>query len=126
VRAIEQGYPQQEIQDAAYRAQRAMETGEAVVVGVNKFELEEPPVTGLLRVDASVEAEQVERLAELRRSRGNEAVTRALDALKRGAERPDENVVPLIYQAVKAEASLGEISDALRAVFGEHREQVVL
>jgi len=126
VRAIEQGYPQQEIQDAAYQAQRALETGDAVVVGVNKFQLKEPPVTGLLRVDESVEAEQVARLAELRKSRANDATTRALDALKRGASRVDENLVPLIYDAVKAEASLGEISDAMRGVFGEHREQVVL
>lgn len=126
VRAIEQGYPQQEIQDAAYQAQRAMETGDAVVVGVNKFQLQEPPVKGLLKVDESVEAEQVARLAELRKTRANDATTRALDALTRGAEKLDENLVPLIYDAVKAEASLGEISDAMRGVFGEHREHVVL
>jgi methylmalonyl-CoA mutase N-terminal domain/subunit len=77
-------------------------------------------------VDESVEAEQVARLVELRKTRNNDAVTRALDALKRGAAAADENLVPLIYEAVKAEASLGEISDALRAVFGVHREHVVL
>jgi methylmalonyl-CoA mutase N-terminal domain/subunit len=126
VRAIEQGYPQQEIQDAAYQAQRALETGDAVVVGVNRFQQDEPPVQGLLKVDESVEAEQVARLADLRRTRSNEATTRALDALKRAAEGADVNVVPLISDAVKAEASLGEISDALRGVFGEHREHVVL
>ncbi|GMU62459.1 MAG: methylmalonyl-CoA mutase [Myxococcaceae bacterium] len=126
VRAIEQGYPQQEIQDAAYHAQRAQETGDAVVVGVNKFQVDEAAPTGLLRVDESVEAEQVQRLAELRKTRKSDATTRALDALKKSAGSADQNLVPLIYDAVKAEASLGEISDALRAVFGEHREHVVL
>jgi methylmalonyl-CoA mutase N-terminal domain/subunit len=125
VRAIEKGYPQAEIQDAAFRAQRAMESGESVVVGVNKFQTKEPPPQGLLRVDESVEREQVQKLSELRRTRANEPVTRAVDALKRAAVG-DENLIPLIYDAVKAEASLGEISDALRSVFGEHKESVVL
>lgn len=126
VRAIELGYPQQEIQDAAYQAQRAMEEGEAVVVGVNRYHMDEAPVEGLLRVDGSVEEEQTARLAELRASRSAESVTRALDALKRAAGGAGENLIPHIYEAVKAEASLGEISDALRGVFGEHHEHVVL
>jgi methylmalonyl-CoA mutase N-terminal domain/subunit len=125
VRAIEKGYPQAEIQDAAFSAQRAQESGESVVVGVNKFQTKEPAPEGLLRVDESVEREQVKALAELRQSRSNDAVTRTLDALKRAAVS-DENLIPLIYDAVKAEASLGEISDALRGVFGEHKESVVL
>jgi methylmalonyl-CoA mutase N-terminal domain/subunit len=125
VRAIEKGYPQAEIQDAAFQAQRAMESGESVVVGVNRFQTKEPPPQGLLRVDESVEREQVKSLAELRRTRANEPVTRSLDALKRAAVT-DENLIPLIYDAVKVEASLGEISDALRSVFGEHKESVVL
>jgi methylmalonyl-CoA mutase, N-terminal domain len=126
VRAIEQGFPQQEIQNAAYDAQRALEKGESVVVGVNKFPQPEPPVKGLLRVDESVEVEQRARLADLRKTRGQDACRRALDALKRAADAPDENLIPLISDAVKAEASLGEISDAMRAVFGEHQEHVVL
>ncbi len=125
VRAIEKGYPQGEIQDAAYRAQRAMESGDSVVVGVNKFEQQEKPPEGLLRVDESVEREQREALGDLRKTRDNAAVTRALDALKKSAST-DENLIPLIYDAVKAEGSLGEISDALRSVFGEHKESVVL
>ncbi|MBL8918980.1 MAG: methylmalonyl-CoA mutase family protein [Myxococcaceae bacterium] len=126
VRAIEQGFPQQEIQAAAYDAQRAQERGEAVVVGVNKFQQQEPPVTGLLRVDDSVEREQRTRLDELRKTRSADACRRALDALKRAAEGQGENLIPLISDAVKAEASLGEISDAMRAVFGEHHEHVFL
>ncbi len=126
VRAIEQGYPQAEIQDAAYRAQRELEEGRAVVVGVNKFQVEEPPPKGLLRVDESVQKSQVEALAALRKKRGNAAVERTLGALRQGAKDPKENLIPLILEAVKAYATLGEISDALREIFGEHREQVVL
>ncbi len=125
VRAIEKGFPQAEIQDAAYQAQRAQESGESVVVGVNKFEVKEKPPEGLLRVDESVERDQRAALEGLRKTRDNAAVTRALDALKRSAAS-DDNLIPLIYEAVKAEGSLGEISDALRSVFGEHKESVVL
>jgi methylmalonyl-CoA mutase N-terminal domain/subunit len=126
VKAIENGFPQQEIQNAAYDAQRALEKNESVVVGVNKFQQPEPPIKGLLRIDESVEAEQRTRLAELRATRHESACRRALDALKRAAEAPDDNLIPLISEAVKAEASLGEVSDAMRAVFGEHHEHVVL
>ena len=126
VRAIEQGFPQQEIQGAAYEAQRALERKESVVVGVNAYQVPEPPVTGLLRVDESVEQEQRLRLDDLRKTRSADGCRRALDALKKAAEVPGENLIPLISDAVKAEASLGEISDAMRAVFGEHREHVFL
>lgn len=126
VRAIEEGFPQQEIQNAAYEAQRSLEKGELVVVGVNKFQQEEAPITGLLRIDESVGREQEARLKELRATRGQAAVTRSLDALKTASEAPGENLIPLILEAVKAEATLGEIADAMRGVFGEHREHVVL
>ena len=126
VRAIEQGYPQKEIQDAAFAAQRAQESKDALIVGVNAHTQAEAPVEGLLRVDESVEAEQVQRLKELRQSRSGDAVRRSLDALRQAAARPKENVVPFVFDAVKAEATLGEVSDALRDVFGQHREQVVL
>jgi methylmalonyl-CoA mutase N-terminal domain/subunit len=126
VRAIEQGYPQQEIQNSAYEAQRAQEKGELVVVGVNKFAQKEAAPTGLLRIDESVGREQEARLKELRATRSNETVTRTLDALKHGADLAQENLIPLILDAVRAEASLGEIADAMRGVFGEHREHVVL
>ncbi|HVP60332.1 MAG TPA: methylmalonyl-CoA mutase family protein [Myxococcaceae bacterium] len=126
VEAIAQGYPQQEIQDAAYRAQRALETRESVVVGLNEFRDEEPPPEGLLRVNESVERTQMARLKALRKERDGASVQRRLDALRAAAKDERHNLVPLIFDAVKSLATLGEISDALRDVFGEHREQVVL
>ncbi|RPH68028.1 MAG: methylmalonyl-CoA mutase [Myxococcaceae bacterium] len=126
VEAIAQGYPQQEIQDAAYRAQRALETRESVVVGLNEFREEEPPPEGLLRVNERVERTQAARLAALRKERDGASVQRRLDALRVAAKDERQNLVPLILDAVKSLATLGEISDALRDVFGEHREQVVL
>jgi len=126
VQAISQGYPQQEIQDAAYRAQRALETRESVVVGLNEFREPEPPPEGLLRVNETVERTQRARLEALRRERDGASVQRRLDAVRAGAKEPRQNLVPPILDAVKSLATLGEISDALRDVFGEHREQVVL
>ena len=126
VEAISRGYPQKEIQDAAFAAQREVEEKRQVVVGVNAFTAEEKQSYELLRVDESVERAQVERLKALRAERSNEAVARTLDALRRTAQSPRENLVPGILEAVKTEATLGEISDALRDVFGEHHENVVL
>ena len=126
VQAILKGYPQQEIQDAAFQAQRQIETGEQVVVGVNRFQDDERPHSGLFKVDERVEQTQQERLRTLRAERSSGAVARSLDALRAAARSPKENLVPLIHDAVRAEATLGEISDALREVFGEHRENVVL
>ncbi|HET9035314.1 MAG TPA: methylmalonyl-CoA mutase family protein [Myxococcaceae bacterium] len=126
VEAIAQGYPQQEIQDAAYRAQRALETRESVVVGVNEFREEEPAPEGLLRVNEAVERTQATRLAALRKERDGASVQRRLDALRTAAKDERQNLVPHILDAVKSLATLGEISDALRDAFGEHREQVVL
>src|SRR5499433_393344 len=126
VEAIAQGYPQQEIQDAAYRAQRALEEHESVVVGLNEFRDEEPPPEGLLRVNERVERTQAARLAALRKERDGASVQRRLDALRTTAKDERQNLVPLILDSVKSLATLGEISDALRDVFGEHREQVVL
>jgi len=97
-----------------------------VVVGVNAFTQEEPPPKNLLRVNEEVERTQGERLRKLRASRAAAPVTRSLDALRKAAGKDKENLVPLILEAVKARATLGEISDAMREVFGEHREQVVL
>jgi methylmalonyl-CoA mutase N-terminal domain/subunit len=126
VEAISKGFPQAEIQNAAYEAQRDLEEKRQVVVGVNQFQVKEPPPKGLLRVDGSVEVMQTERLAALRASRSEAAARRTLDALRVAAKAPDENLIPLILDAVKAESTLGEISNALRDVFGEHRENVVL
>ena len=126
VEAIAQGYPQQEIQDASYQAQRDLEEKRSLVVGVNAFTQDESTPTNLLRVNEEVERAQTEQLRTLRAERAAAPVTRALDALRRAARNERENLVPLILDAVKSQATLGEISDALREIFGEHREQVVL
>ncbi len=126
VEAIAKGYPQQEIQDAAYRAQRALETNESVVVGLNAFTGGVTAAGGLLRVNERVEQTQIARLEALRKERDGASVQRRLEALRTAARDEKQNLVPLILDAVKALATLGEISDALRDVFGEHREQVVL
>ena len=122
--AISKGYVQREIQEAAYAWQRAVEAKQQVVVGVNAFRSEDPPVP-VMKVDPALEARQVARVQALRKERSAAAATRALDAV-RAAARGKDNLMPVIVDAVKAEATLGEISDALRDVFGEYRETVVL
>jgi len=125
VAAIERGYVQREIQDAAYRAQKAIERGEAEVVGVNVHRVEDEPIPETLVLDADLEARQVARTRALRAERDAAACGAALDAVSRAAEGTD-NLMPHILHAVKSQATLGEIADALRRVFGEHREVVVL
>ncbi|PYV19477.1 MAG: methylmalonyl-CoA mutase [Acidobacteria bacterium] len=120
VRAIEDGFVQREIQESAYRLQKQIESGEAVIVGGNRFETGDAAAIGILTVDDSVEREQRARLAELRRERDSSAVTHALGALGRAA-RTGANLVPPVLDAVEALATVGEISDALRACFGEYR-----
>jgi methylmalonyl-CoA mutase N-terminal domain/subunit len=124
VQAISKGYVQREIQEAAYAWQRRVEAKDLVVVGVNAFKSEDPPVP-VLKLDPALEEQQVARLQALRKERRNGAATAAVDAV-RTAARGTENLMPFILAAVKAEATLGEISDALRDVFGEYRENVVL
>lgn len=119
IRAIESGYVQGEISNSAYEYQKKVESKERIVVGVNNFQVEELPPSGLLRVDKSVEEGQVEKLKKLRSERNNQAVIGSLDKLKKAAEK-DENLMPLIVDAVKEQATLGEICDALREVFGEY------
>ena len=118
--AIERGFIQREIQDSAYRYQKEIEKEERVVVGVNKFQVEEEAPKGLLRVDPSVRLSQIERLEKLRSERDSEQVLGLLDKLEKAAEG-DANLMPIIVDAVKAYATLGEICDALRAVFGEYQ-----
>jgi methylmalonyl-CoA mutase, N-terminal domain len=126
VEAIAEGFPQREIQDAAYREQQAVERGEQVVVGVNRFaQGEEHVETPRLRIDPQLERRQIERLAKFRKTRDGTDSARSLAALT-GAARGRDNLVPFILDAVRAHATLGEIADALRDVFGEYREQVVL
>jgi methylmalonyl-CoA mutase N-terminal domain/subunit len=124
VAAIERGYMQREIQDAAYAHQRAVESGERVVVGLNKFRVEEGPPRGLLRVDPAVGERQAAALRALRSRRDRERVAAALRDIDVAA-RGSANLMPPILEAVRAYATLGEICDAMRAVFGEHRPSAV-
>ncbi len=120
-RAIDRGFMQDEIANAAYRTQKAIEAGRRVVVGVNKFVTqEETRPLKTLKIDPEVERSQRERLARLRRDRDNEKVSAALRRLQDVA-RSTENIVPPIVEAVEAYATVGEISDALREVFGVYR-----
>ena len=117
--AIESGYVQGEIANSSYEYQKKVESEERIVVGVNKFQIEEPPPSGLLKVDMAVGEAQAEKLKVLRSERNSQAVTDSLDKIKKGAGG-DENLMPLILEAVKAHATIGEICDALREVFGEY------
>jgi methylmalonyl-CoA mutase N-terminal domain/subunit len=119
--AIEQGYPQREIQENAYRMQRELEAGRRVVVGVNKYVTEEPPLEGLLRVDPQVGQRQSRRLRELRARRDGGRVRRLLGRIEEAA-RGTENLMPLLIEAVEGHATLGEICDVLRGVWGEQKE----
>ena len=126
VTAIEKGYIQKEIQDSAYKWQMDVEKGNKVIVGVNKFQIEEKPVEGLLRVDASVGELQKQKLAKLRAERDNAAVTASLTALEAGCNDESVNLMPLILNAVKTYATLGEICGVMRKVFGEYESHVNL
>jgi len=118
VACIESGWVQEEIHRASYEHQRRVESGDAVVVGVNRYEIEEP-APEFFGVDPRLEPEQKERLAEVRRNRDPEDVRTSLVALTEAA-RGDENLMPFILDAVRDRATVGEISDALRAVFGTY------
>jgi methylmalonyl-CoA mutase N-terminal domain/subunit len=118
--AIEKGYIQREIQDSAYSYQKEIEKNERVVVGVNRFQVEEEPPKDLLRVDPAVRVSQIERLEKLKSERNNDKVRGILSDLRSAAEE-SENLMPVILEAVKAYASLGEICNALRDVFGEYQ-----
>ncbi len=118
--AIEQGFVQREIQDSAYAYQRAIEKEERIVVGLNRFHMEEEKPKNLLRVNPAVRTEQIDRLKKLKAERNDESVKKTLAALDRGA-RGEENLMALILEAVRAYATLGEICDVLRGVFGEYQ-----
>ncbi|HZT32359.1 MAG TPA: methylmalonyl-CoA mutase family protein [Bryobacteraceae bacterium] len=118
--AIEQGFPQSEIASASYQYQRAVESGEKVIVGVNAYQAADEPIE-LLQIDQSAQDQQTRKLAALRARRDAGRVRRALDELQRAAEGT-ENTMPHILEAVRAYATLGEICDALRAVFGTYQE----
>jgi methylmalonyl-CoA mutase N-terminal domain/subunit len=122
--AIEQGFPQREIQQAAFEYQRAVEQNEVVVVGVNRFQVAEEHPIPIQRIDPEIERAQVERVRSLRARRDTAACTAALDALE-AAARGTDNLMPYILDAVERYATVGEISDRLRRVFGEYQETVV-
>ncbi len=125
VEAISRGFQQKEIQDSAYAYQKAIEKEELIIVGVNKFIVKEAPPTGLLRVKEAVEISQKKSLGEMKAGRDAAAVKAALATLEISAKGTD-NLMPHILAAVKAYATLGEIADVFRGVFGKHTETVVL
>jgi len=124
-KAIDRGYIQKEITDAAYEYQKAVESGEVVVVGMNKYQSDKDPKQDLLKVDPEVGETQKERLKKLKDERNNEAVKENLETLRKAC-KTDENVMPHIISAVKEYATLGEICDVMREVFGEYEQNVTL
>jgi methylmalonyl-CoA mutase N-terminal domain/subunit len=125
LKAIERGFVQQEIQNAAYEYQRAVDTGEAVVVGVNRFVMENERTIPIQKIDPSLEPQQVARVRALRARRDAGPWKSSLAAVEEAA-RSGANLMPRIVEAVDAYATVGEISDAMRRVFGEYREAVVI
>ncbi|MFA4915483.1 MAG: methylmalonyl-CoA mutase family protein [Syntrophales bacterium] len=121
IKAIEEGYIQQEIGESAYQYQKEIEAKKRIIVGVNQFQVEEEPLRDILRISPEVETYQREKLAKVKRERDQAKLAEVLSALKKTALGTD-NLVPSIVEAVRAYASLGEISDVLREVFGEYRE----
>ena len=121
VAAIEKGFPQREIQDSAYHYQKAVERGDQVIVGVNKYEMDENSSIPILAINESVRAHQIERLDAARAKRDKGAVANALEKLKRAAQKM-ENTMPATIEAVRAYATLGEICSALRDIYGVYEE----
>jgi methylmalonyl-CoA mutase, N-terminal domain len=120
-RAVEEGYPQREIAESAYRYQREIESGERTVVGVNALRTEGEDPIPILRIDETVARAQVERLRAVKAERSAARVKETLAAVERSC-KDGTNVMPPIVDAVKAYASLGEICDVFRKVFGAYRE----
>jgi methylmalonyl-CoA mutase, N-terminal domain len=123
VAAIEKGYIQQEIQESAYRYQKEIESQERIIVGVNKFQVKEPPLKGLLKVNPKVREVQVKRIAELKATRDSGKTQAALQALRKVAAGDGNLMVPIL-DSVRADATLGEICDVLRDVFGAYESAV--
>jgi methylmalonyl-CoA mutase N-terminal domain/subunit len=125
VEAIEKGFAQREIQNNAYRYQKEIESGEFVVVGVNKFQVKENSPQNLLKVDPSIQITQIEKINRIKAERDNDSVKLMLAEVRRAATS-GENLMPRIIAAVKVYATLGEIVDEMKVVFGEHKETVIL
>jgi methylmalonyl-CoA mutase N-terminal domain/subunit len=123
--AIESGYVQREIQEAAYEYQRAVEKKDAIVVGVNQFQIAEPDAIPILKIDETVERAQVERVSAVRAKRDAAACATAISKL-RDAAAGTENLLPRILECVEVYATVGEISNTLRATWGEYQEAVTV
>jgi len=125
VRAIEEGYPQRQIQDSAYTCQKEIENSDRIVVGVNSFQIDEQPIEGLLKVDPAVENASIKSLENIKSSRDSHAVSERLASL-RVAASTSENLMPFILDAVRSYATLGEVCGVLRDEFGEYIPKTVL
>jgi methylmalonyl-CoA mutase N-terminal domain/subunit len=123
LQAIEQGYVQQEIQGSAYEYQRSIERHQSVVVGVNDYLMPQEGRIELMRLNQQATAAQLAKLSGLRQQRDQSRVSAGLDRLREAA-RGTGNLMPVIMEAVDCDTTLGEISDALREVFGEYQEKV--
>ncbi|NJE77074.1 methylmalonyl-CoA mutase [Thermococcus sp. ES12] len=125
MRAIERGYIQKEIAESAYKYQREVEEKKRIIVGVNEFIVDEPLDVEILKVDPSIREKQIERLKKLRSERDSKKVEEALDRLRKAAESEDENLMPYIIEAHRHLATLGEVTDVLREVWGEYRAPLI-
>jgi methylmalonyl-CoA mutase N-terminal domain/subunit len=123
IEAIESGYVQKEIQEAAYRFEKEVEAGNKIIVGVNKYQVKEEEYKDILKIDLKVQDEQIKFLKKIRNERSNSDVTAKLEELKKAA-KDEKNLMPYILDAVKSYASIGEICNGLREIFGEYHEHV--
>jgi methylmalonyl-CoA mutase N-terminal domain/subunit len=124
VEAVKRGFPQREIADAAFALQQEIDRGERIVVGVNRFTESDDAETPILRIEPSLERKQIERVRAAKSDRDASAVENALAAL-RGAGATERNLMPLLLDAARVQASEGEIVQALQHVWGDYREQPV-
>ena len=125
VRAVELGYPQREIAEASYRYQQQLERKEKIIVGINEFAAPDVQPIAVLRIDPEVERRQIDRLRRVRAARDARQVQRALDTLRRAGERAD-NTMDRVVDCVRASATVGEICDVFRSVYGEYKEPAII
>ncbi len=126
VKAIEKGFVQKQVQDSAYKYQKEVESGERVIIGVNKFQTKKEIPDDILEVNPKLREVQTQKIAEVKKERNNELVKEKLKALEKGAADPGVNLMPLILDAAREYATLGEICNVLRKEFGEYQESIVL
>ena len=123
--AIETGFVQNEIQKAAYKFEMELEANERIVVGVNKYKVDEPEYKDLLKINMKIQDDQIAFLKKVKSERSREQVEKSLSELKNAAAG-SENLIPYIVESVKCYASIGEICNTMREVFGEYKERVVI